>query len=87
MLRAVRRSDASGRTVVLPDPMEPVISSAVIGGIGDLVFGTGHFRSVVPPGLESLVCCVPRTSSWAKFFAVPFGTHEPFLAALRAGTL
>ena len=34
MFRAVRRSDASDRTVVLPDPMEPVISSAVIGDIG-----------------------------------------------------
>ena len=34
MLRAVRRSDASERTVVLPDPMEPVIRSAFIGGIG-----------------------------------------------------
>ena len=76
MLRAVRRSDASERIVVLPDPMEPVISSAFIGAIGDLVFGTGYFRSAVPPGLDSRVCCVPRTSSWAKFFAVPFGTHE-----------
>jgi hypothetical protein len=52
MFLAVRRSDASERTVVLPDPMEPVIRSAVIGDIGDLVFGTGYFRSVVPPGLE-----------------------------------
>src|SRR6267154_6750460 len=34
MFLAVRRSDASERTVVLPDPMEPVIRSAVIGGIG-----------------------------------------------------
>ena len=76
MFLAVSRSDASERTVVLPDPMEPVISSALIGGIGDLVFGTGYFRSAVPPGLESLVCFAPRTSSWAKFLGVPFGTHE-----------
>ena len=41
MFLAVRRSDASERAVVLPDPMEPVISSAVIGGIGDLVLAQG----------------------------------------------
>jgi hypothetical protein len=38
MFLAVRRSDASERTVALPDPMEPVIRSAFIGGIGDLEF-------------------------------------------------
>ena len=34
MFLAIRRSEASERTVVLPDPMEPVSSSAVIGDIG-----------------------------------------------------
>ena len=36
--------------------------------------------SAVPPGLEGIFACVPRTSYWAKFGDVPFGT-------LRAGTL
>src|SRR6267154_1226160 len=124
MFLAVRRSDASERTVVLPDPMEPVIRSAVIGGIGIwflaqgildqsslrdlsrlfvaypglrpglnswpshsglmsrslLRFGLGHAKA--RPYNES---CAYRTSSGAKFFGVPFGTHELFLAALRTG--
>src|SRR5882762_5889052 len=70
MFRAVRRSDASERTVVLPDPMEPVISSAVIGGIGDLVLAQGILDQsslrdstgvfVADPGLR------PGLNSWAS---------------------
>ena len=40
---------------------------------------------VVPPGLTSFLAGVPRTSSWAKFFAVPFGTQ--MLGALAFGSL
>ena len=40
---------------------------------------------VVPPGLISFLARVPRTSSWAKFFAVPFGTQ--MLGALAFGSL
>ena len=70
MLRAVRRSDTSERTVVLPDPMEPVIRSAVICGIGiwflaqgildqsSLRDSTGVF--VADPGLR------PGLNSWAS---------------------
>ena len=46
---------------------------------------------VVPPGLTSFLAGVPRTSSWAKFFAVPLGLkcweRSPFgsLAGLKPG--
>src|SRR6266478_3214134 len=38
---------------------------------------------VVPPGLTSFLAGVPRTSSWAKFFAAQFGTQMLGALALR----
>ena len=39
----------------------------------------------VPSGLTSFLVGVLRTSSWAKFFVVPFGTQ--MLGALASGSL
>src|SRR6266850_7336307 len=38
---------------------------------------------VVPSGLTSFLVGVPRTSSWAKFFVVAFGTQMLGALALR----